>query len=459
MTGKCYARRSGPLYSRFGRGGSKDPGQIQALLEALTELNQLRLLHRAFQVERQDEGLALLEVNLLLYAEAVRGSAYASQIRRRIECIQGPFEAWFRGKAGIGPLRALQILDAFEEIFSANVQSQKLRLDDLTARMQQVVRLGNEVQDRVVSGEQEQQRKALAEEMMLFMDKLLRAFAVSLDQVASRVPGFTRKGWESFRELIGLTPASRQAIGNAREIGSRPVYFLSGDRFIVIDICSAYDALFEALDELTRTDQNFRDRRYTPNLSEWMENEVPEYLRRLFSSSAVYGPLTYPDPDNPGGETELDAAVFWAPFLVLIEVKGRQFRPRSRIGDLSRLRDDLENNIQSAFEQATRATRFIHSNATATFIEKSTGRKLEVRRDRLQRIFPISVTLHRFGMLATQLALLKKIGLFKESAYPWSVSLADLDVVSRFASSPDVFLHYVQRRLDLQRSEKNIMGG
>jgi hypothetical protein len=154
----------------------------------------------------------------------------------------------------------------------------------------------------------------------------------------------------------------------------------------------------------------------------------------------------------------LDAAVVWGPFLILVEVKGKQFRPRSRFGDPSRLRDDLKDNIEDAFAQATRAARFIEANATATYVEKGTGRKLVVQKDSVRRIFPVSVTLHYFGRLATQLALLKRIGLFKDSAYPWSVSLSDLDLITRFAGSPDVFLHYVQRRLDLQRSEKEIRG-
>jgi hypothetical protein len=38
------------------------------------------------------------------------------------------------------------------------------------------------------------------------------------------------------------------------------------------------------------------------------------------------------------------------------------------------------------------------------------------------------------------------------------VSLGDLDIITSFAETPDVFLHYIQRRFDLQRSEKNIMG-
>jgi SEC-C motif len=38
------------------------------------------------------------------------------------------------------------------------------------------------------------------------------------------------------------------------------------------------------------------------------------------------------------------------------------------------------------------------------------------------------------------------------------VSLADLDIITRFCESPDVFLHYIERRLELQRSGKNILG-
>lgn len=270
------------------------------------------------------------------------------------------------------------------------------------------------------------------------------------------VTGLSREEWTALRELIGLTTKSRQNIRFPRDVKDRPVYFLSGDRFIFIDISSVYDALFDAFDRLTRTDLPFRDRRYVPNLSHWMEGETCDFLLRLFPPSAVFRQLIY--PDKPGGEAELDAAVIWGEFLVLVEVKGKQFRARSRVGDPSRLRDDLKDSIEEAFEQAQRATRFVETNAKATFVEKGTARKLVAQKDTVRRIFPLSVTLHHFGGLATQLALLKSIGLFKNSAYPWSVSLADLDIITRFAGSPDVFLHYIQRRLDLQRSEKKIMG-
>jgi hypothetical protein len=446
------------LYPRFGQGGSRDPGQIQAIIDALTEQNQFRGLATAFSVDRSDKELASLQVHLRLYAESVRGSSYPPQTRRRIENIQGPFEAWFQAKAGIGPLRALAILDAFETAMNANFQSHRQNLGGIQARMEALVPRVKKNADAATAEETERLRIALGEEVAKFMEDMPLAFPASFAQVAQIVAGLTRAEWEAMRQLVGLTPESRKTIQLPRDVKDRPLYFLSGDRFIFIDISSVYDALFEAFDRLTRTDLPFRDKRYVPNLSHWMEGEACGCFLRLFPPSAVYRQLTYPDPDKPGGETELDAAVVWGQFLVLVEVKGKQFRARARVGDPSRLRDDLKDSIEEAFEQAQRATRFIEANATATFVEKGTARKLVVQKAAVRRVFPLSVTLHHFGGLATQLALLKRIGLFKDSAYPWSVSLADLDLITQFAGSPDVFLHYVQRRLDLQRSEKNIMG-
>lgn len=444
------------LYPRFGKSTVRDGGKIQAVVEALTEFNDFRPLQTAFSVEASDPELAAIQVHLQLFAEIVRGSACGHQFRLLIEKIQGPFDEWFRAKTGIGPMRAVEIVESFEGIVQDNFRSQAQRMRELKVRML-------ELKDKLeraemgAGGELELEKAALGKEMADFLERSATALPCSFGQFATKIPNLTREEWNGLRDLIGLTPESRGSVQNPRDIKDRPLYFLSGDRFFFLGT-SVYDALFDAYDRVTRSDLPFRDKVYVPNLSAWMEGEVCDYLRRLFPSSAVYRQVTYPDPEKPGGETELDAAVLWGPFLVVAEVKGRQFRARSRLGDPARLRDDLRDNIEEAFQQATRAMRYIGENAIATFTEKETGRKLVIRRDALRRVFPISVTLHHFGGLTTQLALLKKIGLFKDSAYPWSVSLPDLDIITKFAGSPDVFLHYVQRRLDLQRSEKNVHG-
>jgi len=445
------------LSPRFGLGGERDPGQIQALIDSLDKLNSLRVFVAGLDVDYDDKELAAIRSWVVMRAETVRGSTYPPQLRRRIEAIQSPFDDWFAKAAGVSPSRALQIFDAYEEAVNQNFRATKERLSRVMDDVGKLVeRFGTDI-IAPTDPEAIKEKDVVRERMASFMEEMPASLAPSRKQITERISDLSAAEWEGLRNLIGLTPESRKTIERPRDVRNRPVYYLSGERFLFFDRCSVYDALFEAFDQLTRTDQKFRDGKYIPHLSKWTETEVSACLGRVFPAEHLFTSLTYPDPDKPGGEAELDTAVFWPPFSLLGEVKGKQFRPRSRIGDPARLRDDLRANIEDAFTQATRAMRYIEGVEVARFTEKASGRVLEVRSGDLQRIFPVSVTLHHFAGLTTQLALLKNIGLFKSSAYPWSVSLGDLDIITRFVGTPDVFLHYIQRRLDLQRSEKNIM--
>ena len=97
--------------------------------------------------------------------------------------------------------------------------------------------------------------------------------------------------------------------------------------------------------------------------------------------------------------------------------------------------------------------------------EKETGRTVSVSSGDLHRVMPISVTLQHLHGIATQLAVTQQLGLFKGNAFPWSVSIDDLDVITRFATSPDAFLHYIERRtahqglgVRLQADELDLFG-
>jgi hypothetical protein len=444
------------LYPRFGAGGTRDGAVLQAWIDALEKLDSLRGFAVGCDIDFTDKELFAIQSWIMLRTEMVRGSTYPPHLRERIEQVQVPFDNWFANVAGIAPSRALAVVDAYEHVANENFCAIRERLNELMADFKRLVDdLGSEI-IAPVSAEAANEKEAMKQRFASFIETMPISFAASRAQIAVHVPNLSNAEWEGLRNLIGLTTASRNTIDRPRDVRTRPLYFLSGDRFLFFDKASLYDALFEAFDQLTRTDKRFRDREYIPNLSKWTETKVRDCLLRLFPADNVFTSLIYPDPDHPGGEAELDSAVLWSPFLILGEVKGRQFRPRARTGDPARLRDDLRANIEDAFDQAARAMRYIESVDIAMFTEKSTGRKLEVRRDRLQRIFPVSITLHHFAGLTTQLALLKNIGLFKNSAYPWSVSLGDFDIITRFAGTPDVFLHFIQRRLDLQRSEKDI---
>jgi len=442
------------LYPFFGEQTVCDGSHYDRLFKLLSELNSMRGLHTAFSLDRSNPGLRKLQVRLQIYAETVRGSSYPLQIRARIENIQGTHERWFQSKAGIGPLRCLEVLECYEKHANANCQVNQDRFHQLTKEMFDLANRMVEDYDEGI----ESKRVALGQEMEAFFNDSMEAFAVRFEQVCEDVDGFNRDEWDALVALLGTTKESIVKCSHPRELRSRPVFFLSSDRFLLVDLASSFDAVFEAFDELSRSDEPFRNRKYNRGMSEWMEAEASSCLSRIFPSDCIYTNLNYEDPDNPGGEAELDGAVSWGPFLILCEVKGKQFRARSRLGDPSRLRDDLKKNIEEAFNQASRAIRFIESADEAVFVEKKTGRQLKVNKVTKRRIYPLSVTLHHFGGLATQLATLQKLGLFNGASYPWSLSLDDLDLISRFVGSPDVFLHYAQRRIELQESQEDVIG-
>lgn len=434
------------LYPFFGKPGSREKGLLDKLVRLLNLLNHLRGVARPVQEPTDDPELDSIVTHLQLNSEYVRGSSFPEQTKQRIQAIQGRFEKWFHHKAGIGPNRALAILDAYEPLLNEQINSYRGRLNEFEKAFEKL----NAVEASKSEFADLQKR---ADDFFASFPKVL---SISFEQLATKVEELTIEELNALKELVGMTPDKVSSLKVPSDVSNRPLFFLGGDSISIVDLSCIYDALFEAFDRLTRSDQKFRDKKYVHHLSKWMEHEATNFLTRTFPANHVYQQLTYPDPDKESGEAELDGAVQWGPFLLLIEVKGRQFRPESRLGDIPRLRHDLRKNIEEAHEQANRAKRYIQGNDIVVFREKESGRELTVSKSKLRCIYPISVTLHFFAGLTTQLSRLKSLGLFEGSEYPWSVSLADLDTITEFAKTPDIFLHYIKRRIELQESESRI---
>ncbi|MBK6588008.1 MAG: hypothetical protein IPG22_06845 [Acidobacteria bacterium] len=69
----------------------------------------------------------------------------------------------------------------------------------------------------------------------------------------------------------------------------------------------------------------------------------------------------------------------------------------------------------------------------------------------------MTVSLHQLAGLATTLAVFNDLGLFGGNEYPFSISIADLDFVTEFTQHPDVFLHYIEKRLEVQKLNVSIL--
>jgi hypothetical protein len=192
----------------------------------------------------------------------------------------------------------------------------------------------------------------------------------------------------------------------------------------------------------------------------FVELKVKNYAARVFPKEAVLL-----NPDYPNGDEFSDVAVLYDGKVLIFQCKAKGFARSARIGeDFARLRADMQAGIRAAFDQALRARKYIHESEEAVL--RSEGAELHINTKQITDIYLINVTLMPFHALTTRFENIEDaLGLFPEKEYPLSLSVGNLDIVSQLLDSPAKFLHYVNRRLniektafDLQADELDLLG-
>lgn len=440
------------LYPRFGLGGSRESAGIEKFVAILKELNSRRGFRVMGLGEPSAGEFSDAAYRARINNEFVRGSAFPIQTRKQILDLFAPFEGELAAITGISPRRLVALINVFEPIAQDQTEAGRAKYREAMVRLDQVsTREG----DGWVAKGNRDQFLAVTKEVDAILEASPWYFFVTLKAARSRLSDLTEGEWEAVQSLCGMTGRARADMTEPSEIRHRPIFFLPEHGFTALHLSSVFDAIFGAFGRFARSSPQLRDR-YGQHLSGWMEREAERFLLRLFPTAHVYRNLDYPDPDKPASTAELDLAISWGGFFCPVEIKGRQFRIESQQGDETTLKSDLRTNIAAAFWQARRVIRYLESVSEAKLVERKSGRVLELSRVRSKRCFPIVLTLEHFGGLATQLATSGGARWFGGGTYPWALSLADFDIITRFAGSPDVLLHYAQRRIQLQESQKDV---
>ena len=409
-----------------------------------------------FRKGDQEDPIARVVNDVQARARIVRGSAYPEQTSWEIEGVQGKFEDWFSKRLQIGPIRAVKILKCIHRCIE----------DKFNIHLPKIKKHACELGDEWEKTNKKRGKKTKDEKLMLrrFSNKnsamwygyieglnevALEVATVGLSDIKDIEPRVTEREWEGLIKLIGLTIQDRQGMVDPIEIRERPLFVLPNNRVFFVDGSHILDLLWVRYENAAKTFQ-----KYQKHKTEWLEKKIAKYLSKIFPLKNIYKNLTYPNPDRSDGSiAEVDFVIEWGPFLVLIEAKAKQFRMESQLGDAGRLRTDIKANVEDAFEQARRATRHIEKSSAPKFIECNSGQELIINKNNIQRTYLLTVSQHYLAGLATDLAALKSLELFKDGEYPISLCLADLEIISEFCEGPDVFLHYIERRLAIQKKQ------
>jgi len=400
-----------------------------------------------------------------MQSEVVRGYAYPEQTAGKIAQIQGRFDNWFNHKIGISPSRAVDIIfsivkhieETFNEILDELRKESDSYVECWNAETKEVsVEINGHTCSAIVVD------KDTAKSFVFlsnFNQKIPDRLPVCISGIPL-TPAITIEEEQAIKRLIGLSANNfDKKIIALNDVRKYPLYELTDGRVILSDLSNTMDFLWEAFESVAKSDQFFYNKRYQKHKSKWVENKAIDYLKRIFPDSAVYQTLDYPDlSKNDGSTTELDIAVKWVPFLVIVEIKAKQFRLESQMGDAAKLRSDLKANIEDAHKQALRAIEYVNSAAEVTFNERYAGRTLTVIKDDIYKVFPVSISLHQLAFISAQLDKTKEFGLFSDDDYPFSVAISDFDLLTRTCNTPDVLLHYMEKRISMINDSEDYHG-
>jgi hypothetical protein len=431
----AHAERLAPLLIGAPRNeANPDPKVVRDVITVADQLLSASIEAQLYRFPNPAKGISLLN-RISADLQVIRGSGEAEQIEEQIRSIAGSFNRQFERELGASATDLLDVLRSIGTRLQQNVDLWLLaRLEKQEPPVSDAELLGEIVQ------------RSFAAAPVARQDIRLRGGSVPAEQV-----------WDALLSLIGFTSQHTAGESSFQVARTRPLFVLSDGRVILAALHHCLDCLWNALDSCARSTVSLKDD-FQDRKSRWLEEKTAGCLKTLFGPDRVFLNLEYPNPDKGGEDTtELDVGAQWGPFVIFAEVKARQLRLQDVVPDRKKLKKDLKKNIDEAFEQALRARRYVASVDTPRLREKSTRRLLTLKRNEIKRIYLVTVTFNPVWSAINGLIKLREFGLFTKDEFPWAVDWRDLELVTEFSDGPDVFLHYLERRVDIEQTDRYFM--
>lgn len=189
---------------------------------------------------------------------------------------------------------------------------------------------------------------------------------------------------------------------------------------------------------------------YRPARDRYVEDTAVNLIQNLIPDSSVYSNLYYRvEEDGKAKRVELDALVLYDDCLLLIEAKAGMLPLPARRGAIRGLKSKVKEILKKGHGQACRALNYIDSSKKADFFDEDGNLVVSVNGARFNHEYLILVTLEPLFVLTSHLSSAKSLGLLSGNKWPWAVYINDLRILADIIDSPSVFLHYLNRRIEL----------
>jgi hypothetical protein len=185
-------------------------------------------------------------------------------------------------------------------------------------------------------------------------------------------------------------------------------------------------------------------------LGTYLEDWAGECLEKIFDSDNVYRNVTY---DTDGVKTESDIVVIHNSTLIVFECKSKKLTAKTRRGEfggINAIEEDLRQSIGKGYTQADRLIRGIQQG-TVTSLQAPDGGTIAVSDEKLDTYIRCIVLGESFDAIAT-----RDFGRFLNvEALPYVLDIFDLQVITHILDDPEIFIRYVEGRIDQTTRQVN----
>jgi hypothetical protein len=403
----------------------------------------------------EDKEIESILKSAKLFSFYVRGESYQHQLRDILVSLYSAHDEWFKKKLGFTIVEALSISESIISEYNDRVNLEKeLSLKKAKKYIKEHPKNGDPLVD---------EKKYLTQVgCYYFFGESDRILSFTLKELV-KFSGFSEDVCKSFLSRLSQSfgyknPRFSNSFEKAKfaswdynALYEKPIIEHEGKYYVPLPSLF-YEVLYHTFYYDLIGDSQYWDSGGSKTYANSLEEKTAEYLERIFPKDCIFL-----NPEYPNGTEMCDVLVLFDRYVLVFQDKTKRMQHESLIGkNIETIKNDISKGIRSAFDQAIKAKNYLEAGKPVKIKVKKGEIIIDSRQ--ISNIYPISVTLDSYQNFTTRFSNTNSIlKVFEENKYPWSVSLSNLGTITEIINSPEQFLHYISRRLTIEKTTFHLM--
>lgn len=448
-----------------------DPDILQTLFDVLPELGQAFALQRLVSIEQdkteQQKSIQLLQEHLRLHTQNVRNWGYFHKVINISKSLYAPLDVLFENQLGISATALISVFEDHLKEMERFATARMLTFRKIFAEptVEGIIRqyyLHNpqfeDSPDKMIEFAKQHELSIEQIKFLTFTHSELRltdAFSLKAKDAATKL-NISSSALSTVLDKLSLSFGSTTS--------DKPEYFFLDNpvwtkplikRGHGIYYCAMpqlfFSFIFQVFDQLAKDDANLRtalqDRR-----AEFLEKEIV----RLFSAAFPGAEYTFNYRwQEENVEYENDLIIRIDSHLLLIEAKSGSISWPALRGAPDRAKRHVEELLIEPSNQSYRLEAKILEALSRPAYRDILLPNFPISLDMVRNVLRLSVTLEDFGVLQSNLHLVKDAGwIAGEHPLAACILLADLEIVLDILEPTAQKIHYIKRRSELEANMK-----